>query len=719
MKIAVVYNRESQNVINLFGVPNREKYGKAAIKRIVEALKAGGHQVATFEGDKQLIANLEKFMPRVVKGELPGLVFNISYGIQGQARYTHVPSILEMVGVPYVGSGPLAHSLALDKVVAKMIFRQKGLPTPDFAVLETPDFEMPPLAFPMIVKPKNEAVSFGLKIVNDEAELREAAGVIFDRFKQPVLAEQYIDGREINVGLLGNNPPETLPPVELIFGEGGPPVYTYEDKVHKSGREVIPKCPADLTPKQEATARELAVRAFAALGCCDCSRVDMRLDADGNFYILEINSLASLGVGGSYVAAAKQINLDYTQLINRLVEVASARYFGTPTPPNIEEPQTAAGPKQQAFGFLTERRDRIERRLESWCAISSRTGDPLGIRMAAAEFGKCMTDIRMRPLDALTDERFVWTWATRKGLEDGTLLILHVDTPMSPERSQPIFRRDPEYLSGEGIGASRAPLTMTEFALRALRAQRALHVRPLGVLCYADEGEDARYSNRIIREAVRHAARVIVLRPGSPDDHAIVQRRGLIQYRLTVEGKSLRLGQPGKTPQPLLWLSDKVKRLAETLTDRSRRMAVSATDLRTDAFPMRMPHRASARLVISYYEADILKDSLDSMNGILSEDSAGLKWMVEEISNRPPMKERKKNKSLAVAMAGVAEEWGIPFQTTSSLWPSVAGLVPNVIPVICGMGPVAENLYTPQECVRRISLIQRTLLLTQFLLSRE
>ena len=129
MKIAVIYNRESRKVINLFGQPNREKYGLAAIRRITSSIKKGGHQVQAFEGDKDLIDNLEEFMPRTLVGERPGMAFNLGYGIQGQARYTHVPSILEMVGVPYVGSGPLAHSLALDKVVAKMLFvrRKFGL----------------------------------------------------------------------------------------------------------------------------------------------------------------------------------------------------------------------------------------------------------------------------------------------------------------------------------------------------------------------------------------------------------------------------------------------------------------------------------------------------------------------------------------------------------------------------------------------------------------
>jgi D-alanine-D-alanine ligase len=197
VKIAVVYNRESKNVVNLFGTPNQEKIGQATIKRITDALRQGGHQVISLEGDKDLINRLEGFMPRVVKGERPGMVFNVSYGIQGQARYTHVPSILEMVGIPYIASGPLAHSLSLDKVVTKMILRQIGLPTPDFAVLDSPDAPVPELKYPLIVKPKNEAVSFGITVVNNEPDLRQAVALIFDKFKQPVLAEQYIEGREI------------------------------------------------------------------------------------------------------------------------------------------------------------------------------------------------------------------------------------------------------------------------------------------------------------------------------------------------------------------------------------------------------------------------------------------------------------------------------------------------------------------------------------------
>lgn len=130
-------------------------------------------------------------------------------GIQGKARYTHIPGILEMIGVPYLGSSPDTHAIALDKVVTKMILRQRDIPTPDFDVLDDANSPISDnLRYPLIVKPRSEAVSFGLKIVHDEQELRDSVAAIHEAFHQPTLVEEYIDGREINVGLLGNNPPD-------------------------------------------------------------------------------------------------------------------------------------------------------------------------------------------------------------------------------------------------------------------------------------------------------------------------------------------------------------------------------------------------------------------------------------------------------------------------------------------------------------------------------
>lgn len=713
MKIAVVYNRESQEVINLFGVPNREKYGLKAIKRITNALKKGGHQAIAFEGDKNLIDKLEEFMPRVLKGERPGLVFNLSYGIQGQARYTHVPGILEMVGIPYVGSGPLAHSLALDKVVAKMIFRQTGLPTPDFAVLQVPGFDIPDLAFPLIVKPKNEAVSFGIQIVNNEDELRSAAGVIFEKFAQPVLVEQYIEGREINVGVLGNTPPQAFEPAELLFGSGGPQIYTYEDKTRKSGREISIQCPAKLSNELTLKAKELAVKAFNALGCYDCCRVDMRLDDRENLYILEINSLPSLGEHGSYVAAAEQKGLDFPALINQLVEVASARYFGTPIPTKILK--KSGDPAKHVFDFLTQNRDNMESRLKKWSSFSSRTSDIVGKHQAVKELDKRFKDILLSPVDDLTNEKVIWTWQTKAGMQDGILIISQLDVPFDAHVQRQEFRRDPEWMYGEGVGAVWGPLTQLEFALRGLRSCRKLRKIPLGVLLYGDEGLDCRYSSDIIKQAANRVSQVIVLRPGNAGGRIITERRGQRKYLLVAEGTPHRMGKAASKPDVLRWTNEKLVKLAD-LSSRKHRLALSAVDIKTEAYPMLLPHRVNVTLLASYPT----KKAGEALHTKIKETLAGSKfnWNLETVSERPPMKAKKTNNSVLEALESVAEEWELPFAYDSSLWPSVAGLVKQGTPVVCGMGPFARDLYTVKESVERISLIQKTLLLAQYLVKQ-
>ena len=713
MKIAVVYNRDSRNVINLFGMPNQEKIGLATIKRLTEALRRGGHQVTALEADKELISKLEAFMPRVVKGERPGMVFNVSYGLQGQARYTHVPSILEMIGIPYVASGPLGHSLALDKVVTKMILRQNNIPTPDFVVLDTPEAPIPgDLPYPMIVKPKNEAVSFGLAVVHDELELKESAQVIFDRFRQPVLAEQYIEGREVNVGLLGNAPPEPFPPVMLSFGDG-PQIYTYEDKTGRSGRTIQPVCPAPISDELTALAQETAVRAFSVLGLHDCARVDMRMDAEDNFYVLEVNSLPSLGEHGSYLVGAAHVGIDFAAFVNRLVEVASARYFGTPQPPTVDA--RTADPSERAFQYITQRRDRMERSLQQWVEVSSRTDDPLGLSRAAERAGRIFADIGMKPVPELTDEPEAYTFETAKGFEGGVLLVAHIDVPATGDTVRQGFRRDPEWLHGEGVGRSRAPLVMLEYALRSLRSIRSLRRLPLGVLLYSDEGRDAVQSQDLIRQAASRADQVIVCRPGTVGNGILTQRRGSRRYELTVEGDRLSPGQIGRRRTVVGWTCEKLQAIGRLNSPR-KRISIAALDLRTERHAMFVPHRVEVSLMMSYLEAAHADDTEAAMRAALGR--SGPKWRLHRLDDRPPMADRPTNGPLVEALEAAAARWEIPLERESSAWPSVAGLVPADTAVVCGMAPVTRDRGTPNEAVQRISLVQRTLLLSEYLIGQ-
>jgi D-alanine-D-alanine ligase len=358
MKIAVVRNRNNKCVVNEFGPPCPESYGKRSVQRIMDSLRWGGHKVKAFEGDGSLVTKLRKFMPPGRKtGRPTGLVFNLSYGIQGDCRYTHVPAMLEMAGVPYTGATPYGHVLSLDKVLAKTLMREHGIPTPDFRVIADPGEDPGDLRFPLVVKPRHESTSYGLRLVHTREDLEEAVGFIVGEYRQGALVEEFIDGREVHVGLLGNDPVEVFPLVEYEFGERVGRLMMWEDKYHRTDDEPLKICPAPVSPDLAARLRDMAVSLFHLVGCRDYARVDMRLDEEGNPYVLEINSMASLGRGGAYVMSARVAGYSFESLICRIVDVAHERYFGVP----------AKRTKSSADAILIEDLpEELARRVETW-----------------------------------------------------------------------------------------------------------------------------------------------------------------------------------------------------------------------------------------------------------------------------------------------------------------------------------------------------------------
>ncbi|MHC4156455.1 MAG: D-alanine--D-alanine ligase family protein [Planctomycetota bacterium] len=342
MKVAVVRNRSIGGIINRLGQPCPEVCGKRTVQRVIDALKAAGHTVACIEADKTMFAELEKFMlPYPVAGRPAGIVFNLSYGIQGQARYTHVPAMLEMAGLPYTGACPLGHALSLDKVVAKRLMRDAGIPTPAFQVLSHPDQYVEGLRFPLIVKPRHESTSYGLHLVRNNEELQAAVLSIVARFQQEALVEEYVDGREVCVGMLGNQPVEILPPVELDFGNRPLKTLIWEDKYHKRVDEPTKRCPARLSKELKKAIRKIASDTFDLCHCRDYARVDMRIDVFGNPFVLEINSMASLGPGGSFVRAAQEAGYNFVSLVGHILNVAHERYFGAPAPRDVRRAHMA------------------------------------------------------------------------------------------------------------------------------------------------------------------------------------------------------------------------------------------------------------------------------------------------------------------------------------------------------------------------------------------
>jgi D-alanine-D-alanine ligase len=332
MNVAVVQNRNHSGVISALGQKCPEVYGAKAIQSVVRALCEEGHEVLLCEGDKNLLSVLEAFMPPDSSGGPTGMVFNMAYGIQGDCRYTHVPALLEMAGIPYTGSSPLGHALALDKVITKNLLRDAGIPTPQYRVMRHGDESVEGLRFPVVVKPRHESTSFGLQLVTDAKRLPAAVQAIVTQYQQDALVEEYIDGRELCVALLGNEELEILPLVEQDFGDRELRLVMWEDKAHKAAAEPLKICPAAVDEDLAKKVREISADTFRACRIRDYARVDIRVDCNGNPYVLEINSMASLGGTGSYVLAAQTAGYSRSELVNRILDVAHSRYFGVPAP---------------------------------------------------------------------------------------------------------------------------------------------------------------------------------------------------------------------------------------------------------------------------------------------------------------------------------------------------------------------------------------------------
>jgi D-alanine-D-alanine ligase len=322
MRIIIIYNKDLDNVISKFGRQNEELYDEKAIKIIETIFLDHGYDVRIVDGNLDMFDKLRDISSE--KDRIP-FVFNLAYGIQGESRYTHIPSILEMLGLPYFGSGPFGQTLALDKVVTKMLMKDHNIPTPFFRVFYSPDDLNQEIEYPVIVKPAMETSSFGVKKVHNLNELRESVIPMLEEFYQPVFSETFIKGKEFALALFGNGADiEFLPLVENNPGKNHDEIYTSEQK--KLTPEIVP---AEVSRETLKLIKQQAKHLFTLLRLRDYARADLRMDSEGNIWFLEINSMAGLQTTGLFMAAAKIAGYTYDKMIIKLLDVAMNKYFVT------------------------------------------------------------------------------------------------------------------------------------------------------------------------------------------------------------------------------------------------------------------------------------------------------------------------------------------------------------------------------------------------------
>ena len=328
MKVCSILNTRTQNTE--FEVEYDPPH---TIELIKHGIMSAGHEYSFIEADENVITKLRQIKP--------DLVFNRAEGVKGESRESHIPAILELLGIPYIGAGVLTTAVCLNKAWTKKILVYHGIPTALFMVFETieqiKDFNIP---FPVILKPVAEGSSIGISeenIVENKEKLQPKLSSMLDTYHEPILVEQFIQGREFSVGVLGKSveeEPEILPIIEIDFNRFPKEINNVFGQKAKTVLDApdFYICPAKISTDLKTFLEELTLKICHILEIKDFARMDYRMDSAGQIYFLEINPLPGMDFDlenddfSFYPLMAIKAGYTYDELIARLIKSACSRY---------------------------------------------------------------------------------------------------------------------------------------------------------------------------------------------------------------------------------------------------------------------------------------------------------------------------------------------------------------------------------------------------------
>lgn len=322
MKIALVYAEYENMTDEIRQVnPNADRIMQNMLTSIKEALEFKNHEV--FE----IPANID-MMRNIMEIEDLDVIFIHYDPLENLKLQGNVFAALELLGIPIVGSGMLAQATALSKETANLILASHGLPIVKSQILFSKDDELKEElkeSFPLFVKPESEAVSVGIRndsYVENEEELKNTLDRIFSEVNPPVIIEEFLPGREFTVGVLEDmGELKALEVTEITFNPESGVNFRTKDIV--KNKWTIKTTPAKIDEELELEMKYLAIKSFKAMNCDTYARIDIRLNTDGEPYIMEINTMPGLSKTTSpYVLEAKASGIEYEELINKLVRSA-------------------------------------------------------------------------------------------------------------------------------------------------------------------------------------------------------------------------------------------------------------------------------------------------------------------------------------------------------------------------------------------------------------
>jgi D-alanine-D-alanine ligase len=708
MKVAIIYNKDLSGVINVFGMQNKEVYNPETVTKVAEALESGGHNVEIIDGNMKVIEQLQSFMPKVIDGEQMGMVFNMAYGIQGESRYTHIPSMLEMLGIPYVGSSPSGHALALDKVITKIILQKNGIPTPDFWVYSGSDGDLSSVRFPVIVKPKMESVSFGLRVVDNQTDLREAIDYIVKEFEQQALVEQFIRGREYAVGLIGNNPIEAFPILEIDLDNDPDAIQTESNKRAEPRKKV---CPADLPENIAEEIRMQSVAAMKALQLRDFSRVDIRMDEQGGIFILEINSMASLGSTGSYVHAAGIAGFDFKALVNKMLDVAVVRYFADQVISNgMKQRSKSVPPHIRARGFLRSRQDNHLKLLQKAININTYVRNVEGVN----EFGNLIKK-QLAPLgfshEAIPQvEVGNLLFFTNSFNTDYDVLLLGALDNNKKISDHEYYKEVDQKISGTGIWEHKGGIIAIIAALQSLRFIRVLKKTRIGLLLTTDDSIQGKFARNLVTEKARKAKYVLGLHGGDLSGSLVTSRSGSAYYRINMHLKDS--SDTNLVSEASSVFSKLINNWCElSLKDNSLVIAPYKSTLNTNI--MQPYAHGEVLLSVRYNE----KEKFQAVDNLIRKTIPARKYknqihfQIDGGHSRNPFTETEKVTEFWHSVKKISDKLDIRITKEHRWSTSDICFIEGDKPILDGFGPLGQKEQDRSEYILKHSLLDRSLLL--------
>jgi len=324
VRVGLAYNVKPADTPDHLPEDAFEEYdSEATVAHIENALSCLGHDVRRLPAGRGFVD--------AVRDSAPDIVFNIAEGEGGRCREAHVPAVLEMLGIPYVGSDPLTLCVTLDKPVAKRLVEHSGFRTPPFRIIRpAEEIDSLPFPFPVIVKPAFEGSSKGVRIASRATSLgqaREMVRFVTQTYRQEAMVEAFVPGAEVTVGVLGNDPPRIAGMMEIVPKTTSPEEFVYSLEVKRDWENrVAYRVPPALPGPALSEIERCALGIYRALGCRDFSRIDFRMDPAGRPQFIECNPLPGLSPGyGDLPIMAERMGMPYASLVGEILSHALFR----------------------------------------------------------------------------------------------------------------------------------------------------------------------------------------------------------------------------------------------------------------------------------------------------------------------------------------------------------------------------------------------------------